>query len=156
MQLLRTAFAPPSRGLRASIALFAVRILIGLAFVFHGYPKMVHPTNWMTSMGSHAFAPGWLQAIVAGVEFFGGFALILGFATSLAAALILSDMFVALFFVVIPSGAPFVGQRSFELPALYLVMMLAFILLGPGDLAVDAWLTHGVTRATPDRLRRVA
>jgi uncharacterized membrane protein YphA (DoxX/SURF4 family) len=72
---------------------------VGAAFVFHGYPKMQHPTTWMTlSMGSHAFAPPWLQAVVAGVEFFGGFALILGFATSLAATLIFCDMFVALFF----------------------------------------------------------
>jgi putative oxidoreductase len=135
-----------------------MRAIVGLAFVFHGYPKMQHPASWMTlSMGSHAFAPSWLQAIVALVEFFGGIALIAGLVTPLATVLIFCDMFVALFAVELPSGASFVGGRhSYELTLVYLVLMLGFFLTGPGTVSLDYRLSTTLTSRRPERDLRSA
>ena len=90
-------------------------------------------------MGPHAFAPAWLQAIAAIVEFFGGIALVLGFLTPLVAVGILIDMAVAIFTVHLPMGGEWIGGRmSFEIPLFYFVAMLAFIVAGPGEYSVDA------------------
>ena len=92
---------------RASTGILLLRIIVGLAFVVHGWPKIQHPASWMTmTMGAHAFAPPWLQVIVTIVEFFGGIALILGFLTPLVAAAILIDMAGAIITVQLPMGPP--------------------------------------------------
>ncbi len=96
-------------------------------------------------------APGWLQATAAWAEFGGGILLIAGFLTPLAAFLIACDMTTAIFFVHIPHGAHFVGGRGpFELPLLYLVIMIGFLLTGPGTYSLDA-LIFGRRRAAPTR-----
>lgn len=158
MDALPRWLVPPSVGGRVAVGLLALRAIVGLAFVFHGYPKMHDPSRWMTlEMGAHAFAPGWLQAIVALVEFFGGIALIAGLLTTLAAALIFCDMVVALFAVQLPSGATFVGGRqSYETTLVYLVATFGFILTGPGSISLDAWLSTALTSRRPRRhLERV-
>jgi putative oxidoreductase len=136
---------------RTSIGLLLLRIIIGLAFVVHGWPKIQHPASWMTMMmGPRAFAPPWLQAIAAVVEFFGGIALILGFLTPLVALGILVDMTVAILTVHVPMGGHWIGGRgSFETPLFYLVAMLAFLLIGPGRLSIDATLARSAMRRAP-------
>ena len=133
---------------RASVALLLLRLIIGAAFIFHGMPKIAHPSSWMSAMmGSHAFAPPWLQVIVSIVEFGGGITLILGFLTRLAAFGILVDMAVAILRVHLPMGGHFVGGRmSFETPLLYLVAMIAFLVAGAGMYSIDALLVHRVRR----------
>lgn len=134
---------------RASLGLLVLRIVIGLAFVMHGWPKMEHFSSWMTvSMGSHAFAPAWVQAVVTVVEFFGGIALIVGFLTPLVAAAILVDMAVAILVVLVPTGGHWIGgAKSFEAPLLYFCAMLAFLLIGPGRFSVDAMLARTAMRS---------
>ncbi|HEY9084850.1 MAG TPA: DoxX family protein [Candidatus Tyrphobacter sp.] len=128
-------FPAPLRG-RAALGIFAVRAIVGLAYIFHGSMKMHDPVGWM---GPHGFAPPWLQAIVAIAEFFGGFALILGLLTPLVAAVLSVDMLTAIFAFHIPAGGHFVGGRaSFEVPLVYLIVMVALLLAGPGEYSIDA------------------
>jgi len=132
---------------RTSAGLLLLRILIGLAFVFHGMPKIQHFPGWM---GPQAFAPVWLQGIVALVDFVGGIAFIFGFLTPLVAFLIGIDMVTAIFMVHLPSGGHFVGGRmSFETPLFYLIAMIAFLLMGPGMYSIDAMLARRTPRAMP-------
>ena len=125
---------------RSDIALLVLRAFLGFAFVFHGYPKILHPATW----ASHALpgVPPWLAAVAAFVEFGGGIALIAGFATPVFAFLIACDMVVAIWFVLVPHGATFIndaapGASTYEKPLAYLVMALAIVLLGPGAYAID-------------------
>ena len=140
--MARTLLAPPLIGGRAAVGLLLLRFIIGLAFIFHGWPKMQNPTGWMSAMmGPHAFAPPFLQAVASFVEFFGGIALILGFLTPITALLILIDMATAIFKVHLPMGGHFVGGAgSFEQPLTYLVAMVLFLFTGPGVISLDARL----------------
>jgi putative oxidoreductase len=140
--MVRRLLAPPLIGGRAAIGLLLLRFIIGLAFIFHGLPKIQNPAGWQTAMmGPHAFAPPFFQVCAAIAEFFGGIALILGFLTPLAALLLVIDMAVAILFVHIPMGGKFVGgQGSFEQPLSYLVAMIMFLFTGPGTISLDARL----------------
>lgn len=125
-----------------SFGLLVLRLVVGTAFVLHGWPKIQHPTGWMSGMGPGAAHP-LLQAASAVAEFGGGIALILGFLTPLAAGALAVNMVFALFLVHLPKGQPFVGQGpggSFELPLVYLAVMVALFFVGPGRFSMDAGL----------------
>jgi len=135
----------PLHGPRWSLGLLLLRCVVGLAFILHGSTKLADPTHWATQMLPNV--PGWLQMIVTLVEFGGGFLLILGFLTPLVAFLIGCDMTVAIFSVHIPSGGQFVGGRgAFELPLLYLTVMMLLLLTGPGALSIDALIAKYIAR----------
>jgi putative oxidoreductase len=142
-------------GQRADIALLALRLAVGVAFVLHGYPKIQHPLTWMSS--TVPGTPAFLQAIAAFAEFAGGIALVVGFATPLFAFLIACDMLVAIFVVLIPHGAVFVSddpaKPSFELALIYLVCAVAIILIGAGAYSIDS-ARSSRERPMPPRSRR--
>lgn len=118
-----------------SIGLLLLRLVVGGAFVLHGLPKIQKPFSWM----GDAF-PGFLQALAALSEFGGGLALILGLLTPVAMFGLICTMIVAVFTHVM-RGDPWVGQGgSYELAALYLMIGLLFVLLGPGRFSLDALL----------------
>ena len=122
---------------KGAVALLALRLVAGPAFILHGWPKFQHATNWMGDT-----FPSWLQALAAFAEFGGGIALLLGLLTQLAALGIGIVMLVAMFMVHIPKGDPFVGHGggSWEPAADYLAMMIALMLRGAGSLSLDALL----------------
>jgi putative oxidoreductase len=152
---MRNVLVPTMPG-SASVGLFFVRVLVGLAFVFHGYPKIVNPLAWMGSKmltvpwtgASVGPIPDWLQAVVAFVEFFGGIALIFGLLTRVAALALFVDMIVACFFVELPHGVPFVAAgHTLEPNLAYMVMTFMLLLTGPGLVSLDAAIS--APRAKP-------
>ena len=131
-------------GRPGSWGLLALRLVMGAAFLFHGWPKIQNPFAWM---GPDAAMPGVLQTLAALAEFGGGLALILGFLTRLACLGIGGTMFVALATVHLPHGDPFVGKSgtpSFELPAVYLTCAILLLLVGAGRFSLDALLFGGL------------
>jgi putative oxidoreductase len=126
-----------------AVGLLILRVVVGAAFVFHGWYKMQSPGGALGWMGPEAPVPGPLQGLAVLAEFGGGLALILGLLTPLAALGIAGTMIVALAMVHLPHGDPFVGQPgklSFELAAGYLATMILFLLIGPGILSLDGLL----------------
>lgn len=121
-----------------SAGFLVLRLVMGLGFVLHGWPKIQDPFGWM---GPEAAMPGILQALAAVAEFGGGFALIAGLLTRLASLGIACVMIVAIGMVHVPRGDPFVGrpgEPSYELAAVYLACAILFLLSGPGRVSLDA------------------
>jgi putative oxidoreductase len=126
-----------------SLGLLVLRLVVGTAFILHGLPKIQNPMHWMGDKVNPV-----LQLAAAVAEFGGGIALIVGFLTPFTAALIAVDMIFALALVHLPKGDKFVnpGGGSFELPLVYLAVMIGLIATGPGRYSLDAllWGSHNV------------
>ena len=125
-------------GGRVAFGLLLVRLVVGAAFMFHGWGKIQQPFGWM---GENATTPGWLQALAALSEFGGGAAWILGLLTPLASFGIFCTMAVAVHFHMIIRGDPFVRQGaggSYELALVFLSVATLLLLAGPGKLSLDA------------------
>ena len=114
---------------------FLLRVVLGLVFVAHGYPKLFG--GFSQTVGffeSINLRPAKFWVFVVGVvEFFGGIALILGFATQLAALLIAVNMLVAIYKVKFKQG--FAGGYEFDLALL--MIALSLLLTGAGAYAID-------------------
>ncbi|HUS19881.1 MAG TPA: DoxX family protein, partial [Terriglobales bacterium] len=122
--MITRAFTAPSHTTAADIALLLVRLVAGVAFIWHGAEKVQNPFGWM---GPKGFAPAPLQAMAAVAEFGGGMLLIFGFLTALGALGIACVMAVAIYMHIVMQHAPFIsstGGSSWELPATYLSLMI--------------------------------
>ena len=152
---MRHLFYCDTTGWLGSVGLLALRLVMGSAFIFHGWPKIQNPLGWM---GAEASVPAILQALAALAEFGGGMALIVGLLNRLASLGIATNMIVALGMVHLPHGDPFVskmGGRSYELAALYLACAVLFLLLGPGRYSLDALLLRQAPRSETAQSRLV-
>jgi len=121
----------------ASLGLLLVRLVVGLAFVFHGWGKIQDPLAWM---GPDADMPGFLQGLAALSEFGGGIAWMLGFLTPLASLGLACTMGVAVYTHMIVRGDPFAsgsGGGAYEPAAVYLSVALLLLLAGPGRFSLD-------------------
>lgn len=130
----------PFLGGPAAVGLLVLRLVGGVALMFHGWSKIQNPFGWM---GPGAPVPGFFQALAALAEFGGGLAWILGLLTPIASFGLVVNMLVAALMFHVAHGDPFVsstGGRSYE-PALgYFADALLLLLAGPGTLSLDARL----------------
>jgi putative oxidoreductase len=123
---------------RGALGLLILRLVVGSAFIQHGWGKIQHPFGWMNQPDQPAPVPGILQAAAALSEFGGGIAFIIGLLTPLAAIGIAATMATAIRMV--HWEHPFVSSGagpSFELPASYLAVAILLFLIGPGILSLD-------------------
>jgi putative oxidoreductase len=129
-------------GWRATALLF-MRVVMGVAFILHGLPKIQNPLGWLDAMGM-TNVPAFIQALSAIAEVGGGFALWLGLLTPLASLGIICQMLGALLLVHLPKGDPFVasapGQSSYEPALVYLALAVLLFAVGPGRYSLDYWL----------------
>lgn len=130
-------FIPKQQTTLTSVALLILRVVVGLAFILHGYGKIQNPMAWM---GPDSPIPGIFQFLAAFSEFAGGIALIIGLLTPLASLGMASTMVVATAFHALVQKDPFVskGGPSYELALVYLCILLVIIAVGPGKLSLDA------------------
>ena len=137
-------FRPDPLSGGVSTGLLLLRIVAGLAFMFHGWGKIKNPMGWM---GENANIPGILQALAAISEFGGGLAWILGALTPLASFGLACTMAVAAYTHAFVLKDPFVGKGpsggSYELASVYFCVALLLVLAGPGRFSLDNILFRG-------------
>jgi putative oxidoreductase len=130
-------------GNAGSVGLLLLRLVMGVAFMFHGWPKIQNPMGWLTAFAGDEAPPAILQACAAVSEFVGGAALVVGLLTRLACLGLMATMATAMTFHIM-NGDPFVasalGQPSFEPATVYLACSILLLLLGPGRFSLDAAL----------------
>ena len=145
-------FKPLGLSARVSAGLLLLRLVVGLAFMFHGYGKIQNPFGWM---GPNANMPGIFQALAALSEFGGGLAWMLGLLTPLASLGLACTMGVAVRLHAFVLHDPFVRKDlggSYELASVYLCVALLLLLAGPGRFSVDR-LIFGEKSPTPPASR---
>jgi putative oxidoreductase len=148
MSITRHILPPVATG-RTAVGLLVLRVVVGLAFMFHGWGKIQNPLHWM---GADSGVPSILQAMAAISEFVGGFAWIIGALTPLFSFGILCTMAVATFKHAVERGDPFVGKgASYELALVFFCVALLLLLAGPGRWSIDAWLFRRRGAAAPPR-----
>jgi putative oxidoreductase len=119
-----------------------LRLVMGLAFMAHGYPKITNLVVTAHNFGQRGFVPGeFWGPLVAIVECVGGACLVTGLLTRYWSLALAIEMVVTTLRVKVPRGAPFVatgGQGTgYELDLIYLVVALGLVILGSGPLSVD-------------------
>jgi len=134
-------FRPTALSARVSTGLLVLRLVAGLAFMFHGWGKIKNPTGWMPESAN---IPGIFQALAAISEFGGGLAWMLGALTPLASFGLACTMAVAAYMHAFVFKDPFVatgpGKGSYELAAVYLCVAMLLLLAGPGRFSLDQLL----------------
>ncbi len=129
--------------LTADWAPLALRLALGVIFIAHGYPKLKNVKGTAQWLAASGFKPGRFWALVLGFsEFFGGFALLIGILSRLAAAALIISMFVATFLKIFKWKTPFTAmdKMGWEFDVLILAGLVALFLLGSGALSIDQLL----------------
>ena len=137
MNKLKCFFQAVSQPKCASTGLLLLRVVVGAAFILHGWGKIQNPFGWMPPDSP---VPGFFQFLAALSEFGGGIAWILGALMPLASLGIGFTMLVAASLHAFVLKDPFVskGGGSYELALVYFCIAVLFIFLGPGKFSVDA------------------
>lgn len=127
---------PTSR--QVDMALLVLRLVTGAVFIAHGAQKLfVFGIGGVTQSfaGMGIPLPGVAAPLVAGLEFFGGIALVIGLLTRLAALGLAIDMLVALVLVHARNG--FFLPNGIEFVLLLLGASIALAIAGAGGASID-------------------
>ncbi len=127
------------------LGLLLLRIALGVIFISHGYPKLIHPGAMRGMFVQHGF-PGYFVGISAVLEVFGGGLLIVGLFTRVAALLLAIEMCVAIWRV--HSGGGYLAVHNYEFPMALAAACFTLSTVGAGRIAADYALYESGGRAS--------
>lgn len=113
-----------------ALGLLIIRIVVGAAFIYHGYTKIAGLTGTVGFFGQMGI-PAFITYLVVIAEFFGGIAILIGLYTRIAALAIGVVMIGAIVLVHLERG-------GIELPLVFLATTLGLAFLGAGQYSIDA------------------
>lgn len=116
------------------LGLLLLRLLLGIIFIWHGYPKLTHPNAMHGFFVQHGL-PGYFVTIAGVLEVLGGGLLILGFLARIAALLLAIEMIVAIWKV--HSAGGYMALHNYEFPLALAVACFALATVGAGRASVD-------------------
>lgn len=124
--------------------MLALRVILGVIFLYHGYPKLVHPTQAMHDFFvSHGF-PAYFLSVAGILEVFGGLLLIVGLFTRSAALLLAVEMAIAIWRVHSTHGI--MAVKDYEFPLALAGANFALATIGAGLLSLDNLVFGEATR----------
>jgi len=123
-----------------SWALVPLRIILGLFFLAYSYPKIMNMERLSTLLLRYGVPFTKLSAVVIVVlEFFGGFALVVGFSTKIIAFLLMVEMLISAFFKYRKKKT----ARAFVYDLIIAALLLILVVSGAGFFSIDhtfGWL----------------
>jgi putative oxidoreductase len=134
---MKRFFATYNFAVPVDLALLVLRLVVGYAFIMHGWGKIQYPMGWM---GPQSFIPPVFQALAAIAEFGGGIALVIGFLTPLAGLGLLVTMGVAVYTHAFMFKDPFInykGGSSYEPATIFFCIALLLMAAGAGRYSLD-------------------
>lgn len=117
------------------VGLLCLRVALAIILVYHGYPKLVHPTAEMHQFFVAHGLPSFFVSVAGVLETFGGFLLLLGLFTRPVALLLAIEMVIAIWKV--KMAAEFVFVRDFEFEMLICGACVALACVGAGMASLD-------------------
>src|SRR5271157_4697388 len=117
------------------LALLALRVCLGIIFVYHGYPKLVHANAGMREFFVMHGLPGYLVPVAGILEGFGALLLFLGLFTRPVALLLTIEMGVAIWKVHSAHGV--MAVRDYEFPLVVAAACFALATVGAGLISMD-------------------
>jgi putative oxidoreductase len=122
------------------LALLSLRIVLGTIFLYHGYPKLAHPTSQMhAAFVEHGF-PSYFVQLAGFIETFGGALLLVGLFTRCAGLLLAIEMTVAIWKV---HSRSYFAVHEYEFPLALAAASFALATIGAGFISVDGLLLEG-------------
>ena len=118
----------------STFAPLAIRIVAGIIFILHGLPKFAdlqRTQGFFSSVG----IPADLALLIGLLEVIGGFVLIFGVLTRIAAILFAIEM--ACVILIVKAGNGLTGQGGFELELSLLAISISLVLSGPGKVSIE-------------------
>lgn len=118
------------------LALLLLRLGLGVIFVYHGYPKIfTHAHQTMQEFPRMGF-PSYFALVAGVIEFFGGWLLVLGLFTRIAALLLAGEMAIAILRVHLPQGGV-MAVSNYQFPLALAVGAFALVAVGAGAISMD-------------------
>jgi len=123
-----------------------LRGALGIIFLYHGYPKLVHTGGMQGFFAAHGL-PGYFVYISGILETFGGGLLILGLFMRPVALLLAIEMCVAIWKV--HSGGGYMAVPQYEFPLTVMASSFVLATVGAGMISVDNFLFEKGGGSTP-------
>lgn len=118
------------------LALLLLRLGLGLIFIYHGYPKLfTHAHETLQEFARMGF-PSYFAYVAGVVEFFGGWLLVLGLFTRIAALFLAGEMAIAILRVHLPQGG-LLAISNYQFPLALAVAAFALVAVGAGAISFD-------------------
>jgi putative oxidoreductase len=116
------------------LGLLLLRAALAIIFIYHGYPKLVHPAGGQQFYIQHGL-PGYFLYISGVVELFGGVLLCIGLFTRAAALLLAIELGIMLWKT--HAGGNYYAVISYEFPLTLVAACFALATTGAGAASVD-------------------
>ena len=129
------------RGILVDIALFGLRLMLGVTFIVHGFPKFGNE-RFAGVVESFGLPPEYAIVVAIG-EFAAGVLLLPGILSRISASVIAAIMMIAM--IVVRNLSTFTGDGGYELDLALLAAALLVIVAGPGRISV-AHMTKSARR----------
>lgn len=133
------------------LSLLLLRLALGVIFLYHGYPKLAHPTPAMHGAFVEHGLPSYFVQVAGIIETFGGGLLILGLFARGAALLLAIEMTVAIWKM---HSRSYFAVHEYEFPLTLATACLVLATVGAGLISIDWWLFEGTGRSAPRRMPR--
>ncbi|HKT48355.1 MAG TPA: DoxX family protein [Candidatus Acidoferrales bacterium] len=123
------------------LGLLALRVALGVIFIYHGYPKLAHRGAGMQGFFVQHGLPGYFVYAAGLLEVFGGGLLIAGLFARAAGLLLAIEMSVAIWKV--HSGGGIMAVHNYEFPLALAAGCFAIATVGAGAISIDQLLGGG-------------